>query len=254
MERMKKEDDIKPTSGPQKELVTNVVIGGKKYLVLTEDLGVEKHLITTRVYLGGEIISSRKIDYKNILNDQDFDKNLGELMLRQHEMVVDILKTEKTKGKKTLSDYLYEVETLLQRKNFKDALKLLTTGLEQLPDEPFLLSYYGCLEAILNKNYAYGIETCSKAIEILKEKTPFGQEFFYPILFLNLGRTYLAAGNKKEAIEAFYGGLAFDYENKNLLREIKKLGMRRKPAMNFLPRSHPINRYIGRILHKLKGT
>jgi hypothetical protein len=59
---------------------------------------------------------------------------------------------------------------------------------------------------------------------------------------------------KKKAIEAFYKGLTYDHENKDLIREIKKLGMRRKPLMSFLPRSHPINKYIGMILNKLKNT
>lgn len=248
---MEKEDSKKITPIPQKELSTNVMLGGKKYLVLTEDFGVEKHLIITRVYLGGEIISTKKRDYKNILNTPYQEKLLKVLMQDQHEKAVTMLRTSE---KKSLSDYLDEIKTLFQRKNHKSAIQLLTVALEQYPNDPFLLSYYGCLEAILNKNYKLGIETCSKAIKMFKGKTPFGQEFFYPVFYLNLGKTYLAAGNKKGAIEAFYKGLTYDYENKDLLREIKKLGMRGRPVMSFLPRSHPINKYIGMILHKLKST
>jgi hypothetical protein len=248
---MEKEDSKKITPIPQKELSTNVMLGGKKYLVLTEDFGVEKHLIITRVYLGGEIISTKKRDYKNILNTPYQEKLLKVLMQDQHEKAVTMLRTSE---KKSLSDYLDEIKTLFQRKNHKSAIQLLTVALEQYPNDPFLLSYYGCLEAILNKNYKLGIETCSKAIKMFKGKTPFGQEFFYPVFYLNLGKTHLAAGNKKGAIEAFYKGLTYDYENKDLLREIKKLGMRGRPVMSFLPRSHPINKYIGMILHKLKST
>jgi tetratricopeptide (TPR) repeat protein len=244
---MEKGDDLKP----QKELSTKVVIGGKKYLVLTEDLGAEKHLITTRVYLGGEIISAKKTDYKNILNKPYQEKLLKALMQDQHEKAVTMLRTS---GEKSLSDYLDEIKTLLQRKNNMSALKLLSTALDDYPNDPFLLSYYGCLDAILNKNYKHGIDTCLKALEKLKGKIPFGQEFFFPVFYLNLGRTYLAAGNKKEAFDAFYKGLTYDHENKDLLREIKKLGMRRKPAVSCLPRSHPINKYIGMLLHKLKST
>jgi tetratricopeptide (TPR) repeat protein len=251
---MEKEDSRKITPGPQKELSANVVISGKKYLVMTEDFGAEKHLILTRVYLGGEIISTKKTDYKYILNTPDLGKKLRTLMHSQHEQVLDMIKTEKTREKKKPPDYLDEIKTLFQSKNHKSALKLLTEALEQHPNNPFLLSYYGCLEAVLNKNYKLGIETCSEAIKIFKRKTPFGQEFFYPVFYLNLGRTFLAAGNKKKAIEAFYKGLTYDHENKDLIREIKKLGMRRKPLMSFLPRSHPINKYIGMILNKLKNT
>jgi tetratricopeptide (TPR) repeat protein len=248
---MEKKDPRKIIPDPQKELGTNVILGGKKYLVLTEDFGVEKHLIITRVYLGGEIISTKKTDYKDILNTPYQEKLLKALMQSQHEKAVTMLRTT---GKKSLPDYLDEIKTLLQKKNHVNALKLLSIALDDYPDDPFLLSYYGCLEAILNKNYKLGIETCSKAIKMFKGKTPFGQEFFYPIFYLNLGRTHLAAGNKKKAIEAFHKGLTYDHENKDLLREIKKLGMRRKPVVRFLSRSHPINKYIGMILNKLKST
>jgi tetratricopeptide (TPR) repeat protein len=251
---MKKKDIKKITLKPQRELSTRVLsVAGKRYLVLTEDLGAEKHLISTRVYLEGEIVSTKKTDYKDILNTADPDKELRELMRRQHELAVNLLKPVEAKGKKTPSEYLDEIKTLLQRKSHAKALRLLNAALEQYPNEPFILSYYGCLEAILNKNYTYGIGACLKAIKILQERMPFGHEFFYPVLYLNLGRTYLAAGNKKNAIETFQKGLVFDNENKDLLQEIKKLGIRRKPVVRFLPRSHPINKYIGIILHRLRS-
>lgn len=250
---MEKEDSRKIILVPQKELSTNVILGGRKYLVLTEDFGIEKHLIITRVYLGGEIISTKKTDYKNILNIPYQEKLLKALMQDQHEKAANTLRAEKAKEIKSLSDYLEEIKTLLQRKNHMSALKLLSTALDDYPNDPFLLSYYGCLDAILNKNYKQGIDTCLKALEKLKGKIPFGQEFFFPVFYLNLGRTYLAAGNKKEAFDAFYKGLTYDHENKDLLREIKKLGMRRKPVVRFLPRSHPINKYVGMLLHKLKS-
>lgn len=251
---MKEEDDIKITSGQQKELSTKVVIGGKRYLVITEDLGTKKHLITTRVYLGGEIISVKKIDYENILNASGFEKKLRELMLRHHELAITMFKAEKMKKEKVLSDYFNEIKTLLQKKNHKSALKLLAVALERYPDEPFLLSYYGCLEAIVNKNYTHGIVSCSRAIEIFRERIPFGQEFFYPVFYLNLGRAYLAARNKKAAVEAFHIGLSYDNEHTDLLWEIRKLGIRKKPVVSFLPRSNPINKYIGMMLHKLRKT
>jgi tetratricopeptide (TPR) repeat protein len=251
---MKKKDIKKITLKPQKELSTRVSVAGKRYLVLTEDLGAEKHLISTMIYHEGEIISTKKKDYKDILNTADPDKELRELMRRQHELAVNSLRLVEAKGKKTPIEYLDEIKTLLQRKSHTKALKLLDAALEQYPNEPFILSYYGCLEAILNKSYIYGIETCLKALKIVKDRIPFGHEFFYPVLYLNLGRTYLAAGNRKKAIEAYQKGLVFDNENKDLLQEIKKLGIRRNPAVRFLPRSHPINKYIGMILHRLKST
>jgi len=247
---LRKKDTRVGASSPYKDFCIYVVSGGRKYLVLTEDLAKD-YLITTRIYLGGEIISTRKVDYKNILNTPDPEIKIRELMHRQHERTINSIKVEKTKEEKTTAYHLDKVKTLLQRKDYTSALTLVTTALEQYPYEPFLLSYYGYLEAIVNKNYTFGINSCLEAIEILDEKIPFGHEFFYPVLYLNLGRVYLLAGNKKDAIKTFNIGLAFDNENIDLMKEIRNLGIRKKPIVAFLPRLNPINKYVGKLLHTL---
>lgn len=228
---------------PQKDLCKNIVLNGKKYLVLTENLSKE-YLITTRIYLGGAIISARKVDYKNIINTPDPERKLKELMQKEHEQALNMLGMEKTKEEETA---VYYIKKLIKRKKYESALKLVTTALERYPDEPILLSYYGYLEALVNKNYTFGINTCLKAREMILDKVSFGREFFNHVLCLNLGRAYLAAGNKKEALETFHIGLKFNAENKDLLIEIKNLGMRRKPVIAFLPRSNPINKYVGKL-------
>jgi len=249
---MKKQDAIKIQSLLQKEITSSVVINGKKYLILTEDLYIKEQLITTRVYLGGKIVSTRHIDCRNILNTPDYEKKMRELIRSQHEMIIEMFRKESTKKPSTPSSYLDEVKTLLQRKNNKSALTMLTHALKNFPDDPFLLSYYGCLEAIINKNYAYGVDTCSRAIEILNERIPFGKDIFLPTFYLNLGRAYLASGNKTDAVKAFQTGLSYDAENRDLLWETKKIGMRKSPVIPYLQRSNPINKYVGMILHALK--
>ena len=251
---MKKQDAIKIESLLQKEITSSVVINGKKYLILTEDLYNKGQLITTRVYLGGKIVSTRHLDFRDIMNTPDYEKKSRELILSQHEMLIEMLRQESAKKPNTPSSYLDEVKILLQRKNNKGALTLLTHALKKFPDDPFLLSYYGCLEAIINKNYAYGVDTCSRAIEILNEKIPFGKDIFCPTFYLNLGRAYLASGNKTDAVKAFQTGLSYEAENRDLLWEIKKIGMRRAPLMPSLSRSNPINKYVGMMLHKLKKS
>ena len=86
---------------------------------------------------------------------------------------------------------------------------------------------------------------------MLEEKMPFGQEIFYPTFYLNLGRAYFAAKKKKEAVKSYQKGLAFDKDNKDILWEMRKLGMRRMPVVPYLKRSNPINKYIGMMLHVL---
>ncbi len=82
-------------------------------------------------------------------------------------------------------------------------------------------------------------------------KAPFGEEFYFPSSYLNLGRVYLAAGGKRQAIKAFQAGLKADAEKLDLLWKMEKLGLRREPPTSFLARSSPINKYIGMLLHKM---
>jgi len=234
------------TTSP-KDICNNVVVNGKRYLVLTENLTGE-YLITTRIYLGGTILSSKKIDYKKILNDQDLERKIRDLLQREHEEALSMLGMERTKEEETTLHYL---KKLLKKKKYESALKLVTAALEQYPDEPILLSYCGYLEALVQKNYTNGINTCLKAREIVLDKAVSGREFFNPVLYLNLGRVYLAAGNKEEAFESFRTGLIFGNENEELLSELGDLGIRRKPIVSFLPRSNPINKYIGKLVHNL---
>ncbi|HMK50418.1 MAG TPA: hypothetical protein VK435_10225 [Thermodesulfovibrionales bacterium] len=247
-------DEIKIKSTVDRELSTSAVINGKKYLILTEDLVPQKQFVSTRVYLDGKIISSRNLDCKEALSSADPTRKISELVRAQHLMIVKMLKKEQEKRLQTPSKYLDEVKLLLQKKAHKEALNVLIQAMKKYPDDPFLLSYYGCLEAIIHKDYQFGIETCLRAIEMLNETTPFGQEIFYPSFYLNLGRAYLAARNKKSAMDAFEKGLSYDKENKDILWEITKLGARKKPAIPYLKRGNPINKYIGILLHKLRAS
>jgi len=247
-----KKNTIKITSKHGTEFDSEVILGQEKYLVQTEWGGAQKPHITTLVYLKGQVLFTRKTDCGDIMNSPDMPSEVRERMVGQHQSAIATLKAEKSAKTKTTSDYLDEAKNFLKTKNKRAALRVLNEALEHYPDDPFILSYYGCLEAVANKNYTHGIETCHMALETLKRGVPFGQEFFYPVFYLNLGRAYLAAGKKEEALGAFNKGIKLDGENKDLIWELKKLGMRKKPVVPFLNRSNPINKYIGMLLHSSK--
>ncbi len=243
---------VRMTSKLGTEFDTEVVVGKEKYLVQTEDGGKKKPVVITRIYLNGQILLTRKTDYSDEVDFPDMEERVMALMQRQHRMTIHMARAGTLKKTKSTSEYLDEVKGLLKNRSKRSALRLLSEALEQYPDDPFLLSYYGCLEAVANKNYTEGIDTCHLAIEVLKRKVPFGEDFFFPVFYLNLGRAYLAAGKRKEALDSFYRGLEIERENKDLLWEVRKLGIRRKPLLPFLQRSNPINKYIGKMLHSLK--
>ncbi len=146
-------------------------------------------------------------------------------------------------------DYLRAVKARLRSGRQKDAFRLLQQAAIRFPDDPLILSYYGCLQALVDKKYRSGVETCKKAIGLLKKSETFGEEVLYPVFYLNLGRAYVAAGRKKDAIDAFNKGLLYDNSNRDLQKELRGLGVRKKPPVPFLDRSNPINKYIGMILH-----
>lgn len=247
-----KKEPIKIKSKLGEAFSRKINLAGEEYLIDSEDLGIKTPVIITRIYHKGEIISSHKIDYKDILNEPDLDEKLAVLVQRQQHQAIKAFKMDKIVQNKTCTDYIKKAETYLRRNNQKDALKLLTNALEHCPNNPFILSYQGCLEAIVNKKYSKGINTCRNAFKILKEQVPFGEEFFFPILYLNLGKAYLAASKNKEAYASFQKGLEIETENRDLLFELKKLGVRRQSPFSFLKRSNPLNKYIGKLSYKLK--
>ena len=164
-----------------------------------------------------------------------------------------MLRAEKPQECEMVSMYLKEVKNLMMGNNFESALKTLDKGLTEHPLNAPLLSYYGYLEATVNKNYKRGIGLCKTAVDIIeeesKEKGSLRHRGIDAVLYLHLGRTYLAGGNKKAAVKAFKRGLEADPEDPYLLSEVRRIGIRRKPFFPFLKRSNPINIYIGKLRH-----
>jgi tetratricopeptide (TPR) repeat protein len=146
--------------------------------------------------------------------------------------------------------YLRAAKAHLKSGKQKDAFILLQQAAVQFPDEPMILSYFGCLQALVDKKYRSGIEACMRAIVLLKNREEDEKEKLYAIFYLNLGRAYLAAGKKQEAITAFTKGIKFNSSNGDLQKELREIGKRKQPPVSFLDRSNPINKYIGLILHK----
>jgi tetratricopeptide (TPR) repeat protein len=152
------------------------------------------------------------------------------------------------------NDYLRAVRSQLRNGKQKEAYSLLLQATLQYPDEPLILSYFGCLQAIVDKKYRSGVDTCKRAILLLKKKETFNEEVLYPVFYLNLGRAYVAAGKKKDAIDSLQKGLRYDSGNSDLKKELQRLGVRKQAPVPFLDRSNPINKYIGLILNKSKKT
>lgn len=105
------------------------------------------------------------------------------------------------------------------------------------------LSYFGLCLALVQKKYKPAIDLCRRAIDL---------EFYNGDHYVNLIRVYVAAGNRKKALETAEAGLKIIPEHDGLVEARKSLGIRSRPALPFLDRSHPINVTLGQKRHARK--
>ena len=108
-------------------------------------------------------------------------------------------------------------------------------------DSPALKSYLGFCLAKERMQFKKGVALCREAT-ILE---PVNSQYW-----LNLGRVCLLARQKRPAIEAFRRGLKVNC-NKQIVDELKRLGLRKTPVFSNLERTHFLNRQVGRVLDQL---
>jgi tetratricopeptide (TPR) repeat protein len=100
------------------------------------------------------------------------------------------------------------------------------------------LSYYGLCLARDGNQPREGAELCRQAIAL---------EFFNADLFWNYGRALLLSDRRKEAFAAFVRGLSVQKNHQEILRELGRMGWRKRPVLAFLPRANPINVALGKM-------
>jgi len=158
----------------------------------------------------------------------------------------------------TPAGYLRDAKALLAKGRKRDAYQLLQSAVVQYPGKPFLLSYFGYLTASLEGKYRNGIESCNQAILLFEKKALHGEEGFEErlkaVLYLNLGRAYIAGGKKKDGYETLQKGLRFDKQNRELLAELQRMGIRKYVPLSFLDRSNPINALVGRMFRRASNS
>lgn len=158
-------------------------------------------------------------------------------------------RTAKPKTKQ-FEDILSSVRTQLEDRKPRDARRLVQAAMVQFPDEPVLLSYSGYLQSLVERKYQEGINTCKKALVLLKKRIEFDDADF-SVLYLNLGRAYALAKQRQDALDAFNRGLAYDSGQQDIRSELRSMGVRRKkPPLPFLQRKNPVNKLIGILLYR----
>src|SRR5512143_1855370 len=109
-----KKDSIKITSKHGTEFDSEVTLGREKYHVQTEWGGALTPHITTRAYLKGQVLFTRKTDCADIINSPDMTAAVRERMVEQHQSAMATLKAERSTKTRTTSDYLDEAKNFLK--------------------------------------------------------------------------------------------------------------------------------------------
>ncbi len=128
----------------------------------------------------------------------------------------------------------------VEREEYLNALVSFAEIRKETEGRPFPtegLSYFALCLALIEKQYRPAIEMAQKAIE---------SQFYKGEHYVNLGRIYVAAGQRKKAVEVVDKGLGVIPQDERLRAFRRELGVRQRPPVPFLDRANPINKSLGR--------
>jgi Flp pilus assembly protein TadD len=139
------------------------------------------------------------------------------------------------------------------QKLVQDGIKALSAGnsslalrhfeeAAELDESPELLSHLAVCMAKEKQDFTGATALARRALK---------DEPWNSVHYLNLGRTYLLAGRRTDAIRTFRDGLLHE-NNTRIKEELAKLGTRRYPVIASLPREHPLNKFFGKMFTRLR--
>jgi len=131
--------------------------------------------------------------------------------------------------------------TFLRGGDAQRALPHLRSALDQEPANPFFISYVGVALAAAEQKWADAEKLCHSAMRMNRRQAQ---------LYLNLAEVYVAADRKQDAADILARGLHYAPHDLRLKMALDRLATRRPPVLPFLPRTHTINRNLGRIRHQ----
>ena len=89
----------------------------------------------------------------------------------------------------------------------------------------------------------------SDAITLAREAI--AREPHNPLLYQNLGRIYQLAGMRMEAVEILREGVRRG-AGEEAVAELNRIGTRKPPVFRRFHRNHPLNKYMGKLLARLR--
>jgi Tfp pilus assembly protein PilF len=101
------------------------------------------------------------------------------------------------------------------------------------------LSYYGLCLGLTGGDLHEAIQRCRQAVK---------SEGYRSDVCWNLGRVLFIAGRRRQAYNALQRGLQAQPGHPGILRDLRRMGIRRRPVIPFLNRGSKVNIFLGRIL------
>lgn len=112
----------------------------------------------------------------------------------------------------------------------------------ELQDSPEVSSFLALSLVNSSGDFATGLELARRALERDPQN---------PVLYLNLGRIQILAGLKDDAVNTFRLGVQAG-GGAEFLEELNTHAARPSPPLPSFSRSHPLNKYIGLVLNRLR--
>ena len=132
---------------------------------------------------------------------------------------------------------------MIHYKQFNAAIEGLEIILERENRTAITLSLLGLALAKSGKDMGRAISLCEEAIEKEKDNASF---------YLNLSEVFKMINRKDKAVATLQAGIKAVPGDKNLFNTLNHFGIRTPPTISFLDRSHPINKFAGKVRAALK--
>jgi Flp pilus assembly protein TadD len=140
----------------------------------------------------------------------------------------------------------------LARGRARDALPFITAAVEAQTEidanahgQATYLSYQGLCLCLTRSGVHTGVQLCRRASKM---------DPCNPEIWRNLGTVTLMVGRRAEAHRAFLEGLRVQPGHPGIVRDLRRMGIRRRPILPSLGRSNPINILLGRLTRTAPRT
>ncbi len=143
---------------------------------------------------------------------------------------------------------LQSAYALLKAQDYKAAERAYKKVLDSIGEHDdrynLVLSAYGLSQVLKSDDAA------SKQNGLLQCRDAANNESIDGDVFLNLACAEWTSNNRKRVIDALRQGIKIDADHQRLNNACLKLGCRKRCCFNFLPRSHKVNRFFGRLFRR----